>query len=211
MRLRHRKWTDKVLTENIDIGKNLETIDLNSLQNFSDLEIGSGLGGFLLSCSLKWPERQFLGVEISKNAFAASIKKASAVKDKQTNFLFLNAPIERIFPLFTCNQLSNIYINFPDPWPKKRQKARRLTYPTRLKEYYRILKDEGTLYFRTDNSDLFLESQEYFKECGLFDIEIISPFYSETVDYLPATEYESKFRQRGIDIHLIIARKRSSK
>ena len=157
MRLRHRKWTDKVLLENQDIGKNLETLELNSLKQFTDLEIGSGLGSFLLSCSEKWPERKFLGVEISKNAF---------------------------------------------------QKSRRLTYPTRLKEYYRILKKDGTLYFRTDNIDLFMDSQEYFKEFQLFSFQVISPFYSEKTDYLPTTEYETKFREQGIDINVIIAKKK---
>ena len=208
MRLRHRKWTDKVLLENQDIGKNLETLELDSLKQFTDLEIGSGLGSFLLSCSEKWPERKFLGVEISKNAFASAIKKASAVKDKQTNFLFLNAPIERVFPLFSDEQLTDIYINFPDPWPKKKQKSRRLTYPTRLKEYYRILKKDGTLYFRTDNIDLFMDSLEYFKEFQLFSFQVISPFYSEKTDYLPTTEYETKFREQGIDINVIIAKKK---
>ena len=77
-----------------------------------------------------------------------------------------------------------------------------------LKEYYRLLKKGGKLYFRTDNAELFTDSVNYFKEVDLYDIEVIEPFFSENVDYLPPTEYERKFREKGVDIHLLIATKR---
>ena len=205
MRLRHRKWSDEVLNENKDISRNLADFDQETIKNYSELEIGCGCGGFILALSAMHPEREYLGVEINRNAFAIAVKKGSEVKDTQKNFLLLNSPIERIFPLIGDHQLSNIYINFPDPWPKKRQQHRRLSYPTLLKEYIRLLKDDGTLYFRTDNADLFRDSVEYFKSVDLFDFEVIEPFYSEKVDYLPKTEYETKFREKGVDIHLLIA------
>ena len=208
MRLRHRKWSSSVLEENRDIGKNLSDFVPEEIKTYTDLEIGSGLGGFLLELSKEHPERKYLGVEVNANAFALAIRSGAKVKEEQKNFLFLNAPIERIFPLFEEGQLSNIYLNFSDPWPKKRQQRRRLTYPTRQTEYYRILKDDGTLYFRTDNEDLFKDSVAYFKEANLFAIEIIEPFYSEKVDYLPPTEYETKFRAKGATIHLLIAHKK---
>lgn len=208
MRLRHRKWTDRVLEENQDIGKNLETLDINIVKDYHNLEIGCGLGSFLFELSRQHPETNYLGIEINKNAFATAVKNASLIKAEQTNFLLVNSPIERMFPLFEEKQLDNIYINFPDPWPKKRQKHRRLSYPTMLKEYERLLKDDGTLYFRTDNKDLFEDSIEYFKQADIFDFEVIEPFYSEKVDYLPPTEYERKFRALGVDIHLIRAKKK---
>ena len=208
MRLRHRKWADSVFEENKDIARNLSDFDPESVKEFPNLEIGSGCGGFLQELSFRNPEERFLGVEINKNAFALAVKKLSAVKDNQKNFLLLNAPIERLFPLIQDEQLSHIYINFPDPWPKKKQQHRRLSYPTMLKEYYRLLKKGGKLYFRTDNADLFTDSVNYFKEVDLYDIEVIEPLFSENVDYLPPTEYERKFREKGVDIHLLIATKR---
>ena len=208
MRLRHRKWASSVLEENKDIGKNLSDFVPEEIKTYTDLEIGSGLGGFLLELSKEHPERKYLGVEVNANAFALAIRSGAKVTEEQKNLLFLNAPIERIFPLFEEGQLSNIYLNFSDPWPKKRQQRRRLTYPTRQTEYYRILKEDGTLYFRTDNEDLFKDSVAYFKEADLFAIEIIEPFYSEKVDYLPPTEYETKFRAKGATIHLLIAHKK---
>lgn len=208
MRLRHRKWADQVLSENKDIGINLSDLDdPKRISAFPNLEIGSGLGGFLLSLSKEHPETTYLGVEVNKNAFAMEIKKAAQVKKDQKNFLFLNSPIERIFPLIQDNQLDNIYINFPDPWPKSKQHKKRLTYPSRLKEYYRMLKPGGHLYFRTDNVDLYEASLGYFMQSDFKDLVFVTPFYSEKVDFLPATEYETKFRQKGVDINLVIGLK----
>lgn len=210
MRLRHRKWSDEVLEENKDISRNLSDFDPEDIKTYNELEIGSGCGGFILELSRRHPDSKLLGVEINRNAFAMSVKKAKDVKENQKNFLLLNAPIERVFPLIKDHQLDAIYINFPDPWPKKRQKHRRLSYPTMLKEYVRLLKDNGTLYFRTDNSDLFADTKEYFAECGLYDTEVIEPFYSEKDNILPPTEYETKFRERGVEIHLLIAKPKSN-
>lgn len=207
MRMRHRKWTDRVLEENQDIGKNLETLDIDSLPAYNYLEIGSGLGGFLLTLSKNHPENRYLGIEINRNAFASCIRNGSLVKAEQTNFLFVNSPVEKLFETMPENHFEAIYINHPDPWPKARQVKRRLTHPERLKEYFRFLKPGGKLYFRTDNIGLFEDSVEYFKEFGKFDIEIIQPFYSENYDFLPATEYEKKFRAKGVMISVLIATK----
>ena len=208
MRLRHRKWTDEVLTDNTDIGKDLSQLNVEVVKDYHNLEIGCGLGGFLLELSRRNPDKDFLGVEVNRNAFASAIKSASEIKKDQTNFLIVNSPIERLFPLFSDGQLNTIYINFPDPWPKKKQKHRRLSYPTMQKEYYRILSENGTLYFRTDNIDLFNDTIEYFANANLFTFEVIQPFYSEKTDYLPGTEYEKKFRAKGVDINLLIAHKK---
>ncbi len=208
MRLRHRKWADQVLNDNKDIARSLSDLDIEDIKTYSSLEIGSGQGGFLMEVSKIEPEKKYLGVEINRNAFALAVKHLSSIKEDHHNFMILNAPIERIFPLIEENQLDNIYLNFSDPWPKKKQHHRRLTYPTLQKEYFRILKEDGTLYFRTDNTDLFNDSIEYFNQADFFDYEIICPFYSEKVDYLPPTEYEKKFRAQGVDIHVLIAHKK---
>lgn len=207
MRMRHRKWTDKVLEENIDIGKNLETFNPTELASFNYLEIGSGLGGFLLTLSKEHPENKYIGIEINRNAFASCVRNGSLVKESQNNFLFVNAPVEKLFEVMPENHFEAIYINHPDPWPKARQVKRRLTHPERLKEYYRFLKPGGHLYFRTDNLPLFEDSVLYFNEFGKFKTEVIQPFYSEEHDFLPPTEYEKKFRAKGVMISVLIATK----
>lgn len=207
MRLRHRSWTKEVLEGNKDISRSFAELKEDSLKEFDHLEIGCGLGGFLLSLSKEDPSGKYLGVEVSLNAFAAAVKKASAVKKDQKNFLIVHAPIERLFPYLPTGRLEAIYINFPDPWPKKRQVHRRLSSPKLLKEYHRLLKRGGKIYFRTDNAPLFEDSTESFVDSGLFKVETVVPFLSETVDFLPSTEYERKFREKGLPIHLLIATK----
>lgn len=208
MRLRHKKWTDKVLNENKDISSFLEDIDNKKISSASSLEIGCGLGGFLLSLIIDDPNKFFLGVEINKNAFASCVKKLAVIKEEYQNFYIVNSPIEKLFDKFSDNQFDNIYINFPDPWPRKREHKRRLTYPTRLKEYYRIINSKGTIYFRSDNPTLFNDSVNYFKETNLFDIKVISPFYVEKENIIPTSEYEQKFRAKDININLLIAKKK---
>lgn len=207
MRLRHKKWTDRVLDENKDIGLYIDNLNKEEIKDINYLEIGSGLGQFLLSLATNNRDKKCLGVEINKNAFASAIKKTSPFKEEITNFKFINSPIDKLLPLFNDESIDNIYINFPDPWPKKRTHHRRLSSVSFLNEYYRILKKGGKVYFRTDNVDLFNDSIEYFKEFNKFDTTIIQPFYSEKVDYLPATEYENKFRSQNVDINLLIATK----
>lgn len=202
MRLRHKKWTSSVLEENKDIVIPLKGITSKSLESFTDIEIGCGLGGFLKDLVLLNPDKRYLGIEVNINAFASLVKKMKDIKEKD-NFSVINAPFERVIPYLKSSSIDNIYINFPDPWIKKRQYQRRLSYPYFLKEYYRILKPGGKIFFRTDNLDLFSASISYFMLTPLFDLTISYPFYSEKVDYLPSTEYERKFREKGVSISLI--------
>ena len=208
MRLRHKKWTDRVLSENKDISSNLDELDQEKIAKANSIEIGCGLGGFLFSLVNENKNSFFLGVEINRNAFASCVKKFASIKEKTTNFYIVNAPIEKLFDKFNDNKFNNIYINFPDPWPRKKEHRRRLTYIDKLKEYHRILSSDGKLYFRTDNKDLFNDSVEYFNSSNLFEIQIISPFYVEKENIIPTTEYEQKFRKLNIDINLIIAKKK---
>lgn len=207
MRLRHKKWTDRVLNENVDIANDLDTLDINKIKKAKCLEIGCGQAGFLLDMSKNKPKEFFLGVEINRNAFAMAVKHASLVKNEINNFYILNSPIEKLFEIFKNEQFSNIYINFPDPWPRKKEHKKRLTYITRLNEYYKFLKKGGQIFFRSDNVDLFNDSLKYFQESNFSLVEVVSPFYYERHNILSTTEYETKFRNNNININLIVGYK----
>ena len=208
MRLRHKKWTDSVLSNNKDISSNLDELDIEKISLANSIEIGCGLGGFLFSLVCENRNVFYLGVEVNRNAFASCVKKFSTIKEKLHNFYIVNAGVEKLFEKFKDKQFNNIYINFPDPWPRKKEHKRRLTYTDKLIEYHRILADDGKLFFRSDNKDLFNNSVEYFNNSKLFDIKIISPFFYEKENIIPTTEYEQKFRNLGIEINLLIAKKK---
>ena len=108
---------------------------------------------------------------------------------------------------FKDKQIDEIRLNFSDPWPKKRHEKRRLTSKQFLKFYSNILKDKGKIIFKTDNLDLFNYSLDSFKENG-WELLVINNDYPLTHNqYDVPTEYEIKFRNEGIKINYLEARK----
>ena len=208
MRLRHRKWGDEFLLENKNLIKDKDNLD----QDFIDfinhdnlrLEIGVGRGDFILQMALANPNVYFLGVEISGMALAIAGKKL--LENEVKNVLLVNMDVHYLFEKMGKDRFDYIYLNFSDPWPKKRQHKRRLTYPTILNEYYEVLKNNGKVIFKTDNDLLFNDSVEYFKE-SKFVVESITYDYQNLDEDDKMTEYEKKFRGLNTPIKRIVARK----
>ena len=208
MRLRHRKWGDRFLQENTHLIKNKDNIDEEfvSFINHENLrlEIGVGRGDFILQMALANPNVYFLGVEISGMALAIAGKKL--LENEVKNVLLVNMDVHYLFEKMGKDRFDYIYLNFSDPWPKKRQHKRRLTYPTILNEYYEVLKNNGKVIFKTDNDLLFNDSVEYFKE-SKFVVESITYDYQNLDEDDKMTEYEKKFRGLNTPIKRIVARK----
>lgn len=209
MRLRHRPWGDEFLKEHTSLIKNRENIDDEDFLNFTKnknlrLEIGVGRGDFILQMAKANPDVSFLGVEMSGMALASAGKKI--IENEITNLLLVNMDVHYLFEKMGDNCFDVIYLNFSDPWPKKRQHKRRLTYPTCLKEYLRVLKDGGKICFKTDNDILFADSVEYFKESD-FVIDSITYDYKDLEEGDQMSEYEKKFRGLGTPIKRIVAHK----
>lgn len=208
MRLRHRKWGDQFLQENTHLIKNKDNIDEEFISFINHenlrLEIGVGRGNFILQMALANPNVYFLGVEISGMALAIAGKKL--LENEVKNVLLVNMDVHYLFEKMGKDRFDYIYLNFSDPWPKKRQHKRRLTYPTILNEYYEVLKNNGKVIFKTDNDLLFNDSVEYFKE-SKFVVESITYDYQNLDEDDKMTEYEKKFRGLNTTIKRIVARK----
>lgn len=209
MRLRHRKWGDEFLLENKNLIKNKDNLD----QDFIDfinhdnlrLEIGVGRGDFIVQMALANPDTYFLGVEMSSMALAIAGKKV--LENEIKNILLVNIDMHYLFEKIGENKFDIIYLNFSDPWPKKRQHKRRLTYPTCLNEYYKELKKDGKVIFKTDNDLLFEDSIPYFEESPL-EIISITRDYAVLDNDDKMTEYEKKFRGLNTPIKRLIAIKK---
>lgn len=209
MRLRHRKWGDEFLLENKNLIKDKDNLD----QDFIDfinhdnlrLEIGVGRGDFIVQMALANPNVYFLGVEMSSMALAIAGKKI--IKNEIKNVLLINIDMHYLFEKIGENKFDIIYLNFSDPWPKKRQHKRRLTYPTCLNEYYKELKKGGKVIFKTDNDLLFEDSIPYFEESPL-EIVSITRDYAVLDNDDKMTEYEKKFRGLNTPIKRLIAIKK---
>ena len=209
MRLRHRKWGDEFLLENKNLIKDKDNLD----QDFIDfinhdnlrLEIGVGRGDFIVQMALANPNVYFLGVEMSSMALAIAGKKI--LENEIKNVLLINIDMHYLFEKIGENKFDIIYLNFSDPWPKKRQHKRRLTYPTCLNEYYKELKKDGKVIFKTDNDLLFEDSIPYFEESQL-EIISITKDYAVLDNDDKMTEYEKKFRGLNTPIKRLIAIKK---
>ena len=159
MRTKFKAWAEPYLNEHLEYS--LTDEELSKLDNFQ-LEIGSGKGEFLVRMSTKFPKEQFLGIE--KNVTCAGISVKKLVENEATNVKFLHRDAQEVVKLLKDKSVKNIFLNFSDPWPKKRHYKRRLTSVNFLNEYRRILKDDGKIIFKTDNTDLFAYSIEMFSE-----------------------------------------------
>ena len=202
MRLRHKKWAEPLIEANRDIA--LLDEDIFSLPDFNELELGSGCGDFLIQKAKANKDINYLGVEINNIAFAISIKKLVNEEDRPSNVHFINTDAHKLLANLKEESIDVIYLNFNDPWPKKKHHKRRLTYVTMLEIYYKLLKKGGKVLYKTDNDVLYEDSKEYFKEFKKFNYTFIDDYKElEAGDVM--SEYEKKFRSVNKDIHRIIA------
>ena len=167
------------------------------------LELGCGKGSFTCASALAEPEALFAAVERVPDAMVVAMERACEME--LHNVRFLDADAVRLPELFAPGEADRIYINFCDPWPKKKQFKRRLTAPGFLALYRQILKPEGEIWFKTDNRDLFDWSEEQLLACGWQVSEVTRDLHANG----PAgimTDYEKKFYGEGKPICRLTAR-----
>jgi tRNA (guanine-N7-)-methyltransferase len=106
------------------------------------------------------------------------------------------------------DQIQRIYINFCNPWPRKKHKKRRLTYPTKLRMYKNIIAKGKEIHFKTDDDELFEESLEYFKSENYELLCVSYDLHNSDIDpaTTPMTEHEKMFSDEGIKIKYCIAK-----
>lgn len=204
MRTKYKQWAVDYLKEHPEMA--IEKIDLDN-QYFKEpvcLEVGSGKGDFILNFSQKHLDKNFLAIE--KCETVAGIMAKKLVDAEVKNVLVFPNDAKLAFDQLGENYAEIVYLNFSDPWPKKRHEKRRLTYKDFLDQYYRVLKPNGLLIFKSDNDSLFEYTVEEIK-LTKFNVVSIEPDYKfdEANDVM--TEYERKFHELGQPIHRIVLRK----
>lgn len=172
------------------------------------VEFGCGKGGFIIELAKRNPQINFIAVERAETVVYKACKKVDA-KDVE-NLYFLYFDVSDCEDIFEHGEISRIYLNFSDPWPKKRTAKRRLTHRGYLKKYQNILGESGEIHFKTDNKGLFAFSIEEFScESWLIKNVTLDLHNSDTEDNI-MTEYEMKFSQMGIPINRLEAVKPKS-
>lgn len=202
MRTKYKPWALPYINEHSEVMFQEEEFSL--INDNSILEIGSGKGGFILDMSLKFPNKNFIGIE--RNVTCCGFCAKKLVENKITNAKLFFGDFEKISSLIKDESIETIFLNFSDPWPKKRHYKRRLTATKFLNEYYRILKKGGRLIFKTDNKDLFEFSNETLMETS-FKVISYTEDYKELDEFDSITEYEKSFRDEGLPIYRMVLEK----
>ncbi len=199
MRMRNPKDKDEVI-KNCSFFYNFDFSNPNPIH----LEIGMGKGNFILQMALKYPHINFIGVEKYSSVASYAIKKIAPYQLDNLKIIICDAlDLEK----YLKGKVSCIYLNFSDPWPKKRHSKRRLTSIDYLKIYEQLFIDEKLIIQKTDNLDLFKFSLESLQEYG-YTIKELSYDYKLNTSVDVMSEYEEKFRDKGIKINYLKAIKK---
>ncbi|EKI4618303.1 tRNA (guanosine(46)-N7)-methyltransferase TrmB [Staphylococcus pseudintermedius] len=209
MRMRNKPWAESYLTEHNDI-VDLEAVHAHQVSEWFErqqpihIEVGSGMGKFITTLAQQNPHINYVAIERDKNVMIRVLDKVR--EHNITNIKLLCNDAVILTDYFRQGEVDRIYLNFSDPWPKKRHAKRRLTYRSFLGLYQQILREDGELHFKTDNRGLFAYSLESMSQFGMYFTKINLNLHQEDEgDNIP-TEYEHKFAEKGSRIYRMEAK-----
>ena len=213
MRLRNVKDAYKIVNESDYVIKNSKELkgNVNSVFNNDNkvlkIEIGMGKGDFIIGMAEKYPDVNFIGIEKYESVMVRAIQKLEEKNLSNLKLIRMDATnIEEVF----SKEVDTLYLNFSDPWPKKRHEKRRLTSDVFLSKYDSIFVDIPHITQKTDNIGLFAYSLSSLSKYG-YTLERVSlDLENEDIDNV-VTEYEQKFMNLGTKINYLDAVKEQKK
>ena len=171
------------------------------------LEIGAGKGGFACEMARRNPAVSYFAMERVTDCVVLAAEKAKAMGDLK-NLRFITENADRLTEIFADGTVDAIFLNFSDPWSKKGYAKRRLTHRRYLAVYFNLLRDGGTLTFKTDNVGLFDFSLEEISAMGLTPEVVTRDLHSSEWNGANVkTEYETAFSEAGMKINMLRVRK----
>ena len=162
------------------------------------VEVGCGKGKFTAETAQANPDVLLIAVERCREAMVVAMEKAQTMG--LTNVYYIDMDVAEIENIFAPGEIDRLFINFPDPWPRKKNAKRRLTHRGFLDKYCRVVKEGGEFHFKTDNAPLFAFSLEEFAACGLETKNVTDDLHKDGVVGI-MTGYEEKFHELGTPIH----------
>ena len=173
------------------------------------LELGCGKGEYTVALAERNPSRNFIGIDISEDILGVARRNIEAEfgEEPVENVNLLSYNIEKLDTLFAPDEkAARIYVNFCNPWQKAGDHKRRLTHTRQLNTYKKVLAPGGELWFKTDNTDLYLATQRYLAEAGFEILCKTDDLHSEDAPGNIQSEHEVMFTAEGIKTKAIIAR-----
>ena len=209
MRIRNLKNTDELINNSKDLVEEPKELKGNWQSVFKNnnpihLEIGMGKGNFIIEMAKTYKDINFIGLELHTNVIARAAKKLENLDLPNLKLINVNAlELPEIFD----KEISLVYLNFSDPWPKKRNAKRRLTSEVFLKIYDNLFIGEKVIRQKTDNQSLFESSIVSLTNYGYKIDEISLDLHNTDIDNIE-TEYEQKFSSLGFKINYLKATKK---
>lgn len=169
-------------------------------ENPIHIEIGMGKGNFIIKNALKYPDINFIGIEKFDSVLVRAIEKLEDTNIPNLRLIKMDAlEVNEVF----YKEIECLYLNFSDPWPKKRHTNRRLTSPLFLDKYNLIFKNNNKIIMKTDNRHLFEYSVKSFTDYGYKIENLCLNLYDEDITLNIPTEYEEKFVAKNMIIYFI--------
>lgn len=208
MRIRKKSWEDEELLTNKKLVHEPEKFKGNWKEYFGNdnpiyAEIGCGKGKFIVQNAIENPNINFIGIERQTTIMAIAARKTN---DDMNNISLIRGDAETLADVFEPEELSRIYLNFSDPWPKKRWAKRRLTHRHFLDLYKKLLGGDKEIFLKTDNTVFFESSLNEFCETGWRLSNISLDLHNSGIEGNIMTEYEERFSSLGQPIYRLEAR-----
>lgn len=167
------------------------------------LELGCGKGEYTVGLAKRYPEKNFIGIDIKGNRIWTGAK--TAVESKMNNVAFIRTRIDFIEACFGKNEVSEIWITFPDPQPQKTRERKRLTNMMFINRYKSTLTEGGIINLKTDNEPFYDYSREVIKENNIKELDFTNDLYADVSLRDEAltnikTHYEQLFSKKGFKI-----------
>ena len=171
------------------------------------LELGCGRGGFIAARAVQEKDKNFIGIDLKDEVLIYALEKVN--RERLTNVRLIPMNISWVADIFDKDEISRIFINFCNPWPKLRHNKRRLTHGKFLTLYKGFIRPESEIWFKTDDKGLFADSIDYFNDNG-FDVGYLTyDLHNSGFDRNVVTEYEAKFTSLGMNTMFLIAKLKS--
>ncbi len=213
MRNRKKPWAQGELENNNLIIKNAEEFKGKWHLYFNNsnpihLEIGCGKGSFITKLSQKNPNINYIALERASQVIVTGARKLRELSEENNfsgNLVFVLGNVTNLKDYFKEEELDRLYINFCDPWPRKKWAKRRLTYREFLNTYKLLLKQNSEIHFKTDNKQLFEFSLNEFCNQNWHLKNISLDLHNSNFEENIMTEYEKKFSDMGMPIYRLEA------
>lgn len=220
MRIRYKKNTPDILSASDYVIEEPKTLKGNWRGAYGEeeelyskrrleVEIGCGRGRFLCDMAQLHPNTYYVGDERVQTILARAsecIRLSLGENEPLQNVRLIDSDAMELMEVFEKGEVDRIYLNFSDPWPKKRHIKRRLTSEKFLEVYREILGEKGDLCIKTDNDDLYAYSKEILVQEGWTILEETDDLHRSAFKGANVmTEYEKNFSSRGKNIHYLKA------